>query len=239
MAKPVLEKIIKSSLLHSKDALMVFDLDSTLFDVSPRLEKIMKDFANQPEILTKFSSSAKKLSSIQFLPTDWGIKGAFLRTNLDKEPAEFLEKAKQFWHNNFFSDHYLKFDTAFEQAAEFIQTLQSAGSHIAYLTGRDTHRMGKGSIEKLKADNFPINDTATLHLKPQAGDDDGDFKLRWFKETSEKKYKEIWFVENEPVNLHLVMNHLPHINCIFFESTHAGKKSPPTSIPRIKDFKFK
>jgi len=237
MSKSVLEKIIKSSLLHSKDALIVFDLDSTLFDVSPRLEKIMKDFANHPEILTKFSESAMKLSSIKFLPTDWGIKGAFIRTDLHKEPQEFLEKAKEFWRANFFSDHYLKFDSAYEQAAEFVKTLHANGSNISYLTGRDVHRMAKGSVEKLKADQFPLDDRATLHLKPQAGDDDGEFKLNWFKNS--KPYKEIWFIENEPVNLHLVLDHVPNVNCIFFDSTHAGKKEPPRNIPSIKDFKFK
>jgi hypothetical protein len=97
--------------------------------------------------------------------------------------------------------------------------------------------MGKGSHEVLLKWGFPLDDKKSkLVLKPHKSMDDGEFKRDWFKAGELSKYEKIWFFENEPVNIHLVQEHTPHIEIIFFDSTHSRKAIPPENLPAIMHF---
>src|SRR5690606_5903497 len=102
---------------HSKNkkTLAVFDLDSTLFNVSPRTERILKDFAEVPLHQLRFPEETKVLKNIKTEHTDWGISQALHRANLSG-PIEFLEAVHDYWQKHFFSNHYLQFDSLYEGA---------------------------------------------------------------------------------------------------------------------------
>lgn len=217
-------------------SLVVFDLDSTLFDVSPRLERILLDFAAAPLNQKLFPEQVTLLKNIKTLRSDWGIKGALERVGLDGHHVEFQEAIKDYWQKSFFSNHYLQFDNPYEGALEFVNSVERAGAEIAYLTGRDVERMGVGSEEIMRRWGFPLNDKASLVLKPHRSMDDAQFKTDWFIEADKKGYSKIYFFENEPVNLHHLSQFCPHVEMIFFESTHAGKAEPPEALPRIMNF---
>ncbi|MGZ3779416.1 MAG: HAD family hydrolase [Pseudobdellovibrionaceae bacterium] len=238
----MLQRILKNILdLASQEdkSLVVFDLDSTLFDVSPRLERILLDFAASPLNQKKFPEQVRLLKNIRTLRSDWGITGAMARVGLDESHPEFLEAVKDYWLKSFFSNHYLQFDCPYEGALEFVKAVETAGAEIAYLTGRDVARMGIGTQEILHKWGFPLHDNAQLVLKPHLSLDDAQFKTDWFIEADKRNYKKIYFFENEPVNLHHLAQRCPHVEMIFFESTHAGKAEPPKNIPRIIDFLLK
>ncbi len=217
-------------------SLVVFDLDSTLFDVSPRLERILLDFAAAPLNQKLFPEQVALLKNIKTLRSDWGIKGALERAGLDGHHADFQEAIKDYWQKSFFSNHYLQFDSPYEGALEFVASVESVGAEIAYLTGRDVERMGVGSEEIMRRWGFPLNEKALLVLKPHRSMDDAQFKTDWFIEADKKGYSKIYFFENEPVNLHHLAQFCPHVEMIFFESTHAGKAEPPEALPRIMNF---
>ncbi len=220
-----------------KNTLLVFDLDSTLFDVSPRLKKIMRDFAEVPENQQRFPNAVDILKNIETFRSDWGIKNAVVRAGLDSHHADFHEALKSFWLQHFFSNHYLNFDIPYEGAVEYVQTLSKLGADIVYLTGRDVHRMGPGSAEILEKWKFPLNSSnAQLVLKPQKGMNDAQFKSDWFSVLPEEKYSQIWFFENEPVNVNLVRIEHPKVEIVFFESTHSGKEEAPSDLPRVINF---
>lgn len=235
MLDEILVKVQEISKRGSR-SLVVFDLDSTLFDVSPRLEKILLDFAANPFHQLQFPDQVALLRNIKTLRSDWGIKGALQRAGLDGHHADFQEAIRAYWEKNFFSNHYLQFDIPYEGAVEFVNQVAQAGANIAYLTGRDVDRMGGSSAEIIAQWGFPLNDKAQLILKPHRSMDDAQFKTDWFLEARTESYEKIFFFENEPVNLaHLALN-CPEIEMIFFESTHAGKAEPPVNIPRIMNF---
>lgn len=221
---------------QGQKSLVVFDLDSTLFDVSPRLERILLDFAASPLNQKRFPEQVALLKNIKTLRSDWGIMGALQRVGLDGHHEEFQEAIKKYWLQSFFSNHYLQFDSLYDGALEFVQALDQAGAEIAYLTGRDVERMGTGSVEVMKQWGFPLHDKATLVLKPHRSMDDAQFKTDWFVEADKRNFSKIYFFENEPVNLHHLMEVCPHVEMIFFESTHAGKAEPPEDVPRILNF---
>lgn len=224
---------------QGQKSLVVFDLDSTLFDVSPRLERILLDFASFPVNQRKFPEQVSLLKKIKVLRKDWGIAGALERVGLDGHHPEFQEAVRAYWQKNFFSNHYLQFDDVYEGALEFVQACAKAGAEISYLTGRDVERMGPGSIETLQAWNFPLNENAKLVLKPHRSMDDAQFKTDYFIEADKKGYEKIYFFENEPVNLVHLHQFCPHVEMIFFDSTHAGKATAPEHLPSIINFLLK
>lgn len=218
----------------------VFDIDSTLLDVSPRIQRILDGFLKTPEIITNYPEVLKHTEDIRVEPTDWGIRHAFERLNIQDVPRDFIEKAKAYWHEHFFANTHLQLDLPYDGAVNFVQSLYELGHHIFYLTGRDIHRMQTGTIESLKHHGFPVEkDRAQLVLKPHKSIQDTEFKKDWFANLV-SKHPQIQFIffENEPLNIEAVRHLQPHIKIVFFESTHSRKMEAPKDLPRIQNFRF-
>jgi hypothetical protein len=232
----ILVKIAEINGQNGKTCL-VFDLDSTLFDVSPRLQQILVDFAAIPENQAAFPNEMKFFPEIKTHRKDWGITNALMRSGLSSASPAFQEAVRKFWRQNFFSGHYLEYDIPYEGAVDYVRQIDQMGSEIIYLTGRDVHRMGEGSKKILHKWNFPLDEQRShLVLKPQKEMDDGLFKRDWFLDLDRSQYDKIWFFENEPVNVNLIHQALPEIEIIFFDSTHAGIEEPPDHLPKILNF---
>ena len=97
----LLAKIIEHVGSQNKPSLVVFDLDSTLFNVSPRLEKILLDFANEPKHQKMFPDSIEVLKNIRMLRQDWGIKQALVRAGLDHHHPDFHHAIREYWEKCF------------------------------------------------------------------------------------------------------------------------------------------
>jgi len=217
--------------------LAVFDIDSTLFDVSPRVERILLEFAADPIYQAKFPQQIQLFKDIRTRRKDWGFQNALERAGLDGNHPELQEAVRDFWYQRFFSNDYLKYDLPYDGAVEYVNAAANLGAEVVYLTGRDVVRMGPGSALTLKQWGFPLDDRQTrLVLKPNKVMDDAEFKTNWFANLPENSYADIWFFENEPVNIHHLRKQQPHVNVVFFESTHAGKAAPPEDIPKIMHF---
>ncbi|MDG0815619.1 HAD family hydrolase [Bdellovibrio svalbardensis] len=235
MLEALLVNIQRVSSQGSK-CLVVFDLDSTLFDVSPRLERILLDFAAVPEFQNRFPEQVALFKDIKTMHSDWGITGALERAGVDDSHPDFKKAIMDFWYQHFFSNEYLQYDKPTEGAVEFVNEVALAGADIAYLTGRDVQRMGVGSEQVLRKWGLPLNDHAHLVLKPHKVMDDAEFKTDWFLGALTKSYQKIYFFENEPVILHLMATKCPQVESYFFESTHSGKAHPPENLPRLMNF---
>lgn len=217
--------------------LVVFDLDSTLFDVSPRLKKVLHRFAEVPEHQSQFPEACEILKKVETYRTDWGVKNAVVRAGLDQHHPDFHDALKAFWLKSFFSNEYLEFDIPYEGAVEFVKDLEKLGTEIVYLTGRDVARLGKGSREVLLKWGFPLDDQKhKLVLKPEKGMDDAQFKSDWFALLPADHYARVWFFENEPVNVNLVRLRHQRVEIVFFDSTHSGKEEVPSELPRVINF---
>ncbi|MCC2677749.1 MAG: hypothetical protein K0R29_325 [Pseudobdellovibrio sp.] len=208
--------------------LAVFDLDSTLFNVSTRTQKILHEFAEAHKL--------DHLKDVVILPEDWGLKEALFRKGYTVEKdLEMLQAIRDFWAERFFSSEYLHFDVPYPGAVCFVQDLKEAGCEINYLTGRDYVRMGKGSFEVLKKWGFPVTDE-NLFLKPEKSQDDELFKHDWFKKLNHSDYKKIFFFENEPVNVNAILQSCPEVEVIYLDTTHSRKQTVTAELKRIKHF---
>lgn len=229
-----LKTVVQNLKSHNSDKpiLVVFDLDSTLFNVSPRTEKILKEFSNDLHYKALYPKQAEALNNVEVKNTDWGIKQAISRLQIEG-PIEFFDDIKNYWIERFFSNAYLHFDEPYEGAINYVQSLKNLGARIMYLTGRDQHRMGLGSIEVLKKHNFPVDDHHQLILKPEKGMSDSKFKRDVFLELK-KQHSNIWFFENEPVNINLLQKEIPKINVVFVDSVHSSLEPAPTHLPTVR-----
>jgi AAA15 family ATPase/GTPase len=215
---------------------VVFDLDSTLFNVAPRFSKIIEEFCSDSVMRRKYARAIEILSQIQITHHPYYLKQFMLDIGLNEEPQTFYKEIFEYWRSRFFNDKYVIFDEPEVGAVEFVDELYKQGVHIIYLTGRDEPRMKIGTLESLKKWNFPVaQDRAELVLKPYKELDDAEFKRDHFQifPPNEK----IWFFENEPVNIHLVLKDCPHVKIIYFDSVHSGKAPAPEGLPTIKNFK--
>lgn len=236
LLRQILVKIQELTAVKQK-TLVVFDLDSTLFDVSPRLQQILIDFAEDPQHQNQFPEAMELFRNIRTQRTDWGIKQALVRAGLDQHSSDLHLAVKNFWLKTFFSNTYLHFDEPFAGSVEFVNHVANAGAEVVYLTGRDQQGMEAGSREVLAKWNFPLDEVQSrLVLKPIKGSDDAEFKRDWFLNLDPDKYSQIWFFENEPLNVNLIYQHLPHIDIVFFDSTHSGQAHPPSHLPKIMHF---
>jgi hypothetical protein len=221
-------KISREYAAQNMRTLAVFDLDSTLFNVSTRTQKILSEFAEQHQF--------ERLKSVQVKHEDWGIKEAVLRAGFSiEDDIEVLKQLRDFWSERFFTSEYLHYDVPYLGAICFVQELAETGCEIKYLTGRDNSRMRKGTVEVLKKWGFPFTDE-NLFLKPNRSQEDELYKLDWFKELNHSDYKKIFFFENEPVNVNAITHSCPEVEIIFLETTHARKEEVRAELYKIKHF---
>jgi hypothetical protein len=236
--EPILSRVLHEAWEFSKTGrrfLAVFDLDSTLYDLTLRVSTIIDEFALKPENIARFPAECAGLARVKIEPTDWGLEAPLGRAGLASN-TPFFKALHDYWVACFFSDAYMLHDEPLPGAVEYVQELHQVGAHIMYLTGRDIPRMGRGSQESLRLHKFPlVLPTARLVLKPRADLDDAQFKLEVLQE-AEDEYERIWLFENEPVNLNLVARHCPDIGLIFIDSTHSGREQLEPTLEAIKHF---
>lgn len=219
-----------------KKTLAVFDLDSTLFNVTPRSQKILKELASRNEFLSRFPQQAQVLAQVEFTQKDWGLREPLLRAGLGTHEVEFFTEVRDFWRQHFFSSQYLSEDQPYEGAVEYVNELKAAGAHIIYLTARTETIMGEGTIASLRQWNFPMHvEGCELIMKPSRDLDDAHFKKDIILSLDDD-FQSVWFFENEPVNIHLVASECPNVRIVFFDSTHSGQAPPPTEHPIINHY---
>lgn len=242
--QPIQQKILNEILRDAHEAgrkgercLAIFDLDSTLFDLTARVQSIVDAYAQLPDVRARYPQACLALNQVRIGPKDWGIREALERAGLfENEHPDFYRDLHEHWAFCFFSSSYLHIDQPLPGAVEIVQALETENAHILYLTGRDVGRMLEGTIQSLRTWGFPLDKAHTqLILKPEAGMDDAEFKLDIVREAV-SKYQRVWLFENEPVNLNLIAKHCPSVHLVFIDSTHSGREQLETALARIPHF---
>lgn len=221
--------------IKTKRPLAVFDLDSTLYNVSIRTQKIVMDFTEVKEFQRSYPAEVEFLKSLKVSHREWGLKESLQRAGL-KSNERFYKTLRDFWSKHFFSSPYLDYDVPYDGASEYVNALKNEGIQIKYLTGRDEQNMFQGTVKSLKQHNFPLDDVKKqLIMKPLKGSiEDEDFKAEKFKDLV-KLSKDIWFFENEPLIIKKVSEQFPHVKIVWIDTTHSRREHPPTGVYIIQD----
>lgn len=230
-AGEIFNRIKHLAVVENSNPLIIFDLDSTLFDVAPRLEKVLTDIALEPVMQEKFPSVVPHFKNIKTKRQDWGFVEVLQRAGVAHDNLDLFKTVKQLWIEKFFSNEYIHYDIPYQGSVEFVRKIEQLNVPIVYLTGRDVARMERGSREVLLKWDFPLDDKKSrLVLKPDRGMDDALFKRDWIHNYLSNSHSPIFLFENEPVNINLIAKDLPQVELVFFDSTHSRKETPPEEV---------
>jgi len=219
-------------LQSSPRPLAIFDLDSTLYNVSPRTSKIVQDFCRLDEMATRFPKETSTLLSITINKSDWGYFEALERNDFVTSVI-FLKLLAKFWRKNFFSNDYMDHDLMYNGASNFVNATLARGCEIIYLTGRSHSKMREGSIRNLKRDNFPLKNDQSLVMKTNTDLQDHLYKSDFIKSIM-SEYDQIILFENEPKILNRVRKDHPEVKLCFINSTHSRAEELRLKIPTIE-----
>ncbi len=214
-------------------AIVVFDLDDTLFSTADRHLRIMAEFAARLE--TQDARAAGIVRGI----TREKLRYTIADTAKDHGLEDKLTKdLRDFWFARFFKNPYLLEDTIIPGGPEYAAEVVKRGGRSFYMTGRD-EGMREGTEASLLRHGFPEPDgkSATLVLKPRF--DTPDFA---FKNEALHKLAEMGTVagsfENEPIHVNLFVERFPKGRHFLLETKHSGRPiEPHPSVHRIKDFR--
>jgi hypothetical protein len=236
----VLHRILQEAEAARKSGtpfLAVFDLDSTLFDLTDRMSRIVDAFIETPKFQHRYPRECEIASCLPIQPSDWGLGEALGRVGITQSAhPEFYKDLHTFWAEGFFSDSFLHHDEPLKGSVNFVRKIREAGAEIMYLTGRDVPRMLEGTKKSLKENGFPINEAGIeLRLKPVAEWDDAEFKVDVLRESAHR-FGTIYLFENEPVNLNLVSEKLPDVKLVYIDTCHSGRQQVSSTLDTIKHF---
>lgn len=230
-ASEIYSKIKYLALVEKSNPLIIFDLDSTLFDVAPRFEKVLTDIALEPVMKEKFPSVVPHFRNIKTERRDWGFVEVLHRAGVEHDNLDLFKTVRQLWIEKFFSNEYIHYDVPYQGSVDFVRKIEKLNIPIVYLTGRDVKRMERGSREVLLKWDFPLDDIMSkLVLKPERSMDDALFKRDWIHNHILSSQSPVFLFENEPVNINLIAKELPQVELVFFDSTHSRKETPPEEV---------
>lgn len=223
-----------------KEVKVVFDLDSTIFDVKPRTLRILKEFGATKEakkISGHLADWTQTLESCSLLYTLEERARASDTPGSDEEKRAFFTEAMSFWWKRFFTNSYLAHDRPSYGAVEYVNRVVDAGAKVIYLTGRDWPGMSRGTKSSLRFCGFPLDgEVSELYMKPTAGLDDAEFKdevLREIRVDSDV----IALFDNEPANFYVFEKNFPDAMLVFMHSNCSSKPAKPVRrVYKISDF---
>ena len=227
-------KACEKAVAEKQLPVVVFDLDSTLFDNAPRNRAIIEEFAET--VKDKYPDFYKAVKAMKNENLAYSLDDTLKNIGINDD--KILKELKKVWYDKFFTDKYVVLDKAYEGAVDYVAKLHKAGAKIVYLTGRDTPDMEKGTLQSLKDYKFPIGDTNSVLLtKPEKKIKDDEYKKTASAEIL-KMGKVIASFDNEPKNVNLFKEVFPGAIVVFVETNHSPKAVPVNaSIPWIKSWK--
>lgn len=236
MLAPILNHVKRSK---PGSNLVIFDLDSTLFDLTKRVTAILERFTADPQTRTRFPVACELMRNIRIHRTDWGITEPLARIGItNHDHADFLHAAQAAWYEGFFSNDFLDLDFPLPGAVDFVEACLDRGAEVMYLTGRDVARMGIGTEKSLRQCRFPFDHPdVSLILKPSKELDDAEFKADVIEDLLHD-YDHVWLFENEPVNINIVLDRAPNVKIIFVETCHSGVATVKDPFAVVEHFEF-
>lgn len=209
---------------------VVFDLDSTLFDTAGRHLAILRAFADEEPAMRDV---VDQLGHHDF---GWHVEEPLRRRGFDHEPT--LDRLRKFWHTRFFDGDWVAHDRPAPGAPEFVREVWGRGALVYYLTGRHVGGMDHGTARALTHHGFPLwNGRAVLHLKPDFHLPDRPFKDQALRDIRSHRGRVVATFENEPANANLFLRSFPEGHHFLVGSVRSpeGEAPDPALIP-IPDF---
>ncbi len=231
--------ISQSSSKEERPKAWLMDLDSTLFCVATRFQRIYEKFLRmQDTVDARLFSVVPTISSANHTysvaESFYNLISRAFQGNLPLVEELFQKNFPEFrvfWEQEFFCDRHIQFDQAYPGAAEFVKKIKDQKIEIIYLTGRDRMRSSTGTLWALKNQGFPTGQGTRLVMKPHATESDSEFKYR-AANILNSQFQILATIDNEPENLFVFSKALPHSEIVFFHSI-MSRRNPPDFFKKI------
>lgn len=218
---PEVLREIEDKVEETRDAVVVFDLDDTLFETRSRTAGILKELGRDAQIRSQYPAESELLRNVRASSIRYDLRDSLDEVGITD--SQLLETAAKFWKDRFFSNEYVLLDEVVMGGALYLQALEQKGAHIVYLTGRDIRGMGLGTRVALMENGFP---KGTLILKPDPKMDDKLFKASAIEDIRAMG-EVVGVFENEPRNLNLLMKEFPLAIGVFVDTQHSSAPDLP------------
>jgi beta-phosphoglucomutase-like phosphatase (HAD superfamily) len=199
-------------------ALVVFDLDDTVFSTNDRHLRILREYADLVE--ARAPEAAELLRSIQRERLQYQITATAHDAGLEEALVKDL---KDFWFARFFQNRYLLEDGVIPGAPAYCAEVAARGGTLVYVTGRD-ERMREGTEKSFARHGFPEPDgrTVRLILKPSFDVQDSAFKKEILARLAELG-RVVASFENEPLHINMFQEAFPKGRHFLLETKHSGR----------------
>ena len=219
---------------------VVFDLDSTIFDVKPRTLRLLKEFAGTVDA-RKISeplcawTQTLRVENLLYTLEESAHHNKIPLADDNLEP--FLKAAFRYWRERFFTHSYVMVDNPTPGAVDFVNQVVDLGGIAIYLTGRDWPGMGRGTQATLDHWGFPVDPRVSrLLMKSNAGLDDAEFKDEALRELRIEG-NAVALIDNEPANFGVFEKNFPEAILVLYHSNCSSKEAKPVKkLYKIESF---
>jgi hypothetical protein len=213
-----LQDILAQAHSLGAQAVLAFDLDSTLFDNRPRQARILREFGSARGLAALGACVASHWSN------GWDMKAAMRNCGLSPERVEELhQEARLFWQERFFTSEYCVEDVAIQGASAFTHAVVGTGAQLAYVTGRH-EGMREGTVEAMHRSGMALPGEGTTHLimKPTLRENDDAFKRAAHTRLGTLG-RVIAAFDNEPTHVNDYLRKFPEATVIHLATDHSGR----------------
>lgn len=212
-----LRAVLDAARLAGPAGVLVFDLDSTVFDNRPRQARILRELGAARGIVALTRCSVDHWSS------GWDLKAAMVACGMSPGDAEGLYKdAKAFWSARFFTSEYCLDDVAVPGAPEFLHACVATRAQVAYVTGRH-EEMRAGTVACLQKCGMPQpGGNVHLLMKPALKENDDAYKrIAHAKVASIGELLAAF--DNEPTHANDYATRFPTAVIVHLATDHSGR----------------
>ncbi|HZI14116.1 MAG TPA: hypothetical protein VE153_27360 [Myxococcus sp.] len=199
-------------------AVLAFDLDSTLFDNRTRQARILREYGASRAV------EALAGCTPQHWAGGWDMREAMRACGLEDAQVEaHYPDARRFWAERFFTSDYCLEDTEIEGAAAFTHAVVSTGAQLAYVTGRH-EGMREGTVSCMRKYGLVLPEEGRVHLlmKPTLAADDDSFKREAHARLGRLGTVVAAF-DNEPTHANDYRRKFPEATVIHLATDHSGR----------------
>lgn len=227
----ILPEILRRAADVGSKGILIFDIDSTIYDNRPREVRILREFGANHGLPILAHCRTEHIQ-------DRSLVRSMTHCGLAKEQAEALDiPVRNFWFDRFFTNEYCQEDRPIPGAAAYLDQVRKTQARIYYCTGRPL-QMEEGTLACFQRDGFPMPDEKQVFLlmKPTFYMTDDESKL-YFYQQLENKGPIVAAFDNEPLHINGYHQTFPEAISVHLLTEESGRGlSVLPTIPSIRNF---
>lgn len=200
--------------------LLVFDLDSTIFDNRPRQARIVREYGEQHGV-----TALTRCLPLHF-GSGWALRGPALACGLTEADYEVHARdLERFWTERFFTTEYCQDDIEIVGAPRFLNAAVGTKVRVLYVTGRH-EEMREGTQRCLSKCGMPLpsrDERVSLLMKPTLREDDDAFKRATHRLIATQGTLLAAF-DNEPIHVNDYAATFPQALAVHLATDHSGRE---------------